>query len=82
MAKKKPRAAEDPSKVTQILLAGLLLKEEPRPDVRQLERLIHVDSGTLSELFRQRKPRRKKTKPSGNASNSETTPKVDTNPNV
>ena len=60
MAKEKAKSAEDQSKVTQILLAGLLLKQEPRPDVRKLERLIKVEDGTLSELFPQRKPRKPK----------------------
>ncbi len=56
---RKTKDIEDPSKVTQILLAGLLLKGEPRPDVRKLERLIKVEDGTLSELFPQRKSRKK-----------------------
>jgi hypothetical protein len=41
----------------QILLAGLLLKEEPRPNVEKLEGFIGVRKGTLSELFPQRKPK-------------------------
>jgi hypothetical protein len=49
-------AGED-DKAMLILLAGLLLKEEPRPDVRKLERLIKVKDGTLSELFPQHKKR-------------------------
>jgi hypothetical protein len=44
----------DHEKVTQILLAGLLLRTEPRPDVRMLERLIKVEDGTISKLFPQR----------------------------
>lgn len=44
----------DDDKITQILLAGLLLRTEPRPDVRMLERLIKVEDGTISRLFPQR----------------------------
>jgi hypothetical protein len=36
------------------------LKEEPRPDVRKLERLIRVPDGTLSDLFPQRQAKKSK----------------------
>jgi hypothetical protein len=55
---KKDEQAEE-LKTIQILLAGLLLKGEPRPEVGKLETLIHVRKGTLSEIFPQRKNRRK-----------------------
>lgn len=49
---------EQELKTIQLLLAGLLLKEEPRPDVGKLENLIHVRKGTLSEIFPQRKAKK------------------------
>jgi hypothetical protein len=52
---KKNKSVEDHLKTVQILLSGLLLKQEPRPDVVKLEQLIGVRKGTLSELFPQRK---------------------------
>ena len=52
---KKPKTNEEQLKTIQILLAGLLLKEEPRPVIDKLEALIEVRKGTLSELFPQRK---------------------------
>lgn len=57
---KKNKEDLDAARITQVLLAGLLLKDEPRPDVRKLERLIKVKDGTLSDLFPQRAKRRSK----------------------
>jgi hypothetical protein len=51
---------EQELKKIQILLAGLLLKEEPRPNVESLERFIGVRKGTLSGLFPQRGTRKEK----------------------
>jgi hypothetical protein len=51
------KSEADDDKAVLILLAGLLLRGEPRPDVRKLERLIKVPDGTLSDLFPQRKKR-------------------------
>lgn len=44
----------------QLLLAGLLLKEEPRPDVKKLAKLIGVSDKTITDLYRQRAQRKKK----------------------
>ena len=56
---KKPKSVEEHLGTVQVLLAGLLLKEEPRPSVEKLEKLIELRKGTLSELFPQRKSKRK-----------------------
>lgn len=64
---KKPKTNEEQLKTIQILLAGLLLKEEPRPVIDKLEALIEVRKGTLSELF----PQRKSTKRSENSRRAE-----------
>jgi hypothetical protein len=82
MPNKKTKEIDEPSKVIQILLAGLLLKEEPRPNVRKLERLIKVEDGTLSELFPQRKGRKKMdAKPKGQT-NTDIPSKEEHNTNV
>lgn len=56
MSQKSKDELEELRKV-QILLAGLLLKQEPRPNVEKLEAFIGVRKGTLSALFPQRKSR-------------------------
>jgi hypothetical protein len=53
-------SVEQELKKVQILLAGLLLKDEPRPNVEKLEHFIGVRKGTLSDLFPQRKSRKDK----------------------
>jgi hypothetical protein len=56
---KKTKSVEEHLKTVQILLAGLLLKEEPRPVVDKLEELIEVRKGTLAEIFPQRKTKKR-----------------------
>jgi hypothetical protein len=56
---KKTKSAEDSLRDIQVLLAGLLLKEEPKPDVKKLAKLIGVDDTTISQLFPQRKGKKK-----------------------
>jgi len=56
---KKIKSVEEHLQTVQILLAGLLLKEEPRPSVEKLEALLEIRKGTLSELFPQRRNKRK-----------------------
>ena len=60
MSKKSNEELEE-SKVTQILLAGLLLQGEPKPDLHQLEELMKLRHGTLSKIFPQRQSSRRKT---------------------
>ena len=57
---KKTKSDEESLKNIQLLLAGLLLKEDPKPDVKKLAKLIGVSDKTITELYRQRAPRKRK----------------------
>jgi hypothetical protein len=55
----KPEGSDQELKIIQLLLAGLLLKDEPRPELGKLAKLIHVRKETLSDLLPEREaPRR------------------------
>ena len=54
------RVVEERLRIVEILLAGMLLKEEPRPDVERLAKLIEIRKATLSELFPQRDGEKKR----------------------
>ena len=62
---KKIKSDEESLKNIQLLLAGLLLKEDPKPDVKKLAKLIGVSDKTITDLYRQRAPRKRKLPVSG-----------------
>ncbi len=61
---KKPKNVEDHLKTVQILLVGLLLKEEPKPDVKKLAKLIGMSDDVITDLYPQRKTKKSRTKAS------------------
>lgn len=58
------RVIEDRTRIVEILLAGLLLKERPPPRIEKLEALIGIRKGILSELFPKLKQENRKLRPS------------------
>ena len=53
------RRIEEHLRTVEILLAGVLLKEAPRPELEKLAKLIGVRKAILSELFPQRESKKK-----------------------
>ena len=50
---KKNKSTDEHLKTIEIMLAGILLNEETKPEVKKLAKLIGVSDKTLSELFPQ-----------------------------
>jgi hypothetical protein len=67
---KTTKSDEESLRNVQLLLASLLLKEEPRPDVKKLAKLTGVSDNTITDLFRQRAPKKKTPQSTGRTKSS------------
>ncbi len=58
---KRTKSTDDHLRSIEIMLAGVLLSQESKPEVKKLAKLIGVSDKTLSELFPQHESRTKET---------------------
>lgn len=65
---KKSKSTEEHLKTIELMLAGVLLNQESKPELRKLAKLIGVSDDAITDLYPQRKGK-KRNKPTEGATN-------------
>jgi len=59
---KRTKSTNDHMETIELLLAGILLNQQSKPDVKKLAKLIGVSDRTITDLYPQRKNKKVQSK--------------------